>query len=865
MKHIKNIFSLIIKQIPDFVLFVLDADGNFLIFSETLKKMVKKTWGTDIEVGSNVFDAITFEEDKIKIEQDFKRALSKEIFEESAQYGAVDLARKYYTSKWSPLIKNDEVVGAICTVSLMRKTSLKIEDAFNSDDMFQMFFDLSSDGLMCTQLNTPIPCDEWQQNKKTIIDMIENERIIYVNQAMLQQLQASESNVINASIKEVFDSTEEKMIETYSQLLKHKRLTLKTYEKKRNGEWMWIEGNYVTICNEKNQIVGHFASRRDITKRVEMEQLAQQKEYLLNYIIENDRTAVAVHDKDMRYIYVSQKYKDDFGISDVSLIGKKHYELFLETSDKWRNIHKRALAGEIAKEEEDYYVQANGQENWIRWECRPWFDTHNEIGGIIVYVEIINEEKRIMSVLKENELRLKALFSQAAIGISYGTLENEFDQVNQKLCSITGYSPQELNQLTYQEISHPLDLQKYYQNKQKLINKEINDFILESRLIKKNKEIVWANVTFTLIESEEFIGSYILMMFEDITSRKQSEEKMIFLNYHDQLTGLYNRRFYEEELNRLDTLRNLPMSLIVADANGLKLINDAFGHVSGDKMIQIIADVFVKECRSDDIIARIGGDEFVVLLSKTSHEEAKLIANRIEKSLQGKHVNQAPITVALGIATKEHQATNIMDVFNEAEAMMYRKKLDRRSEMMNETIQIILESFFNQYKHEKDHAHRVSEMCYKMGVLLNFESQSLEKLRLAGLMHDIGKVNISSSILNKVTTLDKHDWDEIMRHSEIGYRILSAVSEFAEVSEYVLASHERWDGKGYPKGLDKEKIPLASRIIAVADAYDSMVNVNSMAKKDKQKDALEELKKMADLQFDPEVVALFIDHKIYAL
>jgi diguanylate cyclase (GGDEF)-like protein/PAS domain S-box-containing protein len=865
MKEIKNIFNLILKQIPDLVIFVLDTNGNFLVFSDVFREVVKKTWGKDIEIGSNFFEAITFDDDLKIIKADFNRALEREVFENNQQYGGVNLERKYYRSRWSPLVKESEVIGTICTIYKLRETCVKIEESFHSEDVFRMIFDLSSEGLICTQLDRPIACDESIFDENIIKELLENEKIIYANQMLLQQLQASKESVIGASLKDVFDYPLQNSVKEYTMLLKNKRATLINFENQRDGQGVWIEGNYVTICNEKNEIVGHFGSRRDITKRVEMEQSSEQNKYLLNYIIEHDRTAVAVHDKDLRYIYVSQKYKNDFGVADMDLIGHKHYDLFPSTSQKWREIHQRALSGEIAHSDEDYYVQEDGQANWIRWECRPWYDTTGEIGGIIVYVEIINEEKRINAVLKENELRLNALFSQASIGISYGSLDHEFAQVNQKLCSITGYSIDELNKLSYEEISHPKDLEKYNQNKRKLINREIDDFILENRFIKKNKDIIWANVTYSLIEGEGLAGSYMLMVFQDITSRKHTEEKMVFLNYHDQLTGIYNRRFYEEELKRLDTSRNLPISLIVADANGLKLINDVFGHVQGDTMIKTIADVLVEECRSDDIIARVGGDEFVVLLSKTSQEEAKNIGKRIEKSLEGKNIKRAPVTVALGIATKEDSKADIMDVFNEAEAMMYRKKLDHRSEMMNGTVHIILDSFFQQYKNEKTHAFRVSEMCYEVGKYMNFESQQLEKLRVAGLMHDIGKVNISSSVLNKVTKLDSREWEEIMRHSEIGYRILSAVSEFAEVSEYVLASHEWWDGKGYPKGLEKNKIPLASRIIAVVDAYDMMVNSNSYTNKLTQDEALAELRKMANSQFDPDVVEAFINNKVYSI
>ena len=182
---------------------------------------------------------------------------------------------------------------------------------------------------------------------------------------------------------------------------------------------------------------------------------------------------------------------------------------------------------------------------------------------------------------------------------------------------------------------------------------------------------------------------------------------------------------------------------------------------------------------------------------------------------------------------------------------------------MLDTIQVILDAFFTQHENEKEHANRVSKMCYEMGKLMHFELNQLNKIKLAGLMHDIGKVNIPTAILNKVSELSTNEWDQIMKHSEVGYRILSAVNEFAEVSEVVLAHHERWDGKGYPKGLSKEDIPLSSRILAIVDAYDTMIHTQAYASAVSQEEALEELINKANKQFDPYLVELFIQNQVY--
>ncbi|MDZ5035172.1 GGDEF domain-containing protein, partial [Clostridium perfringens] len=131
------------------------------------------------------------------------------------------------------------------------------------------------------------------------------------------------------------------------------------------------------------------------------------------------------------------------------------------------------------------------------------------------------------------------------------------------------------------------------------------------------------------IKGENDVINGVALAFRDVSEKKERQEKIEYLSFYDQLTGLYNRRFFEEELKRLDTKSNLPITLVIIDVNGLKLTNDAFGHLEGDKLLQKVAKVIKKECRNEDIISRIGGDEFTIILPKTSSEETEKILNRI--------------------------------------------------------------------------------------------------------------------------------------------------------------------------------------------------------------------------------------------
>ena len=863
MKLTKEIIITIMNQIDDIIVSVFDKKGNYTLFNHAHKNTMQELWGMEVEQGMCLFDVIGSDQDRHKAQRGFNRALLGDVVDITEEFGDSAHHRKHYKIRWEPVYDNQEIIGVLCVATNITKIVENQQELTGATNIFDTFFNHTSDGLFYAEYKQPIDWDHATNKKELLQQMLEEGFVVQVNQAMLDQLNAKKEQLVGQSLKTILDYPFPNVERDFHKILDKKKVTLVTYERTFDGLEVCIEGNYVSLVNENNHVVGLFGARRDITDRINAELALQQSHQLMKYIIENDRSAVAVHDKDLNYIYVSQKYLDDYRVKDRNIIGKHHYEVFPDLPQKWRDVHQRVLKGEILKSDKDLFIRSDGTRDWTRWECRPWYNEDQSIGGIVIYTEVINEQLRIENVLRENEQRLQAVFNQASVGICYGPPSNEFKEVNQKFVEIIGYTASELRNLSLSDITHPDDLDNNHEIKEQLLRKEIEEITLESRFIKKDQSVIVANVTLSLIHADNYSLPHVMMIVEDVTERKQIEKEMRYLNYHDQLTGLYNRRFYEEELRRLDTKRNYPISLVIADANGLKLINDAFGHQQGDNMLIKIAEVFKQECRHDEVIARIGGDELVILLPKTTKDEAQIIVDRINLRLEEHKINNAPISISTGIATKTSDNQKIMDVFKQAEEIMYHKKLEHRSETMTNTIRVILDALFKKNEYEMEHAHQVSEMCGRMGSLLNLEKNEISKLKMAGMMHDIGKINIPNQVLNKVSELNHHDWGEIKRHSEIGYRILNAVSEFAEVSEYVLAHHERWDGSGYPKGLKGSDIPLQARVIAIVDAFDTMTRDKPYRKAKPHEYALNELKKQSGKQFDPDLIELFIANKIY--
>jgi len=350
----------------------------------------------------------------------------------------------------------------------------------------------------------------------------------------------------------------------------------------------------------------------------------------------------------------------------------------------------------------------------------------------------------------------------------------------------------------------------------------------------------------------------VTIFSQDISERKKYESSILYLSYRDPLTNLYNRRYYNEELDRLDQEKYEPLTIITSDINGLKIMNDAFGHDAGDLLLCTVADELVKVFKSDHRVARIGGDEFVILLPNTTHEKALLYVDQAKEKIEKHAIYGMGISVSFGIATHEPNE-NIRNLMKRAEDDMYTHKLFEVSSHRNETIKTILNTLHEKNPREEQHSARVARICNKIGTALHMKSDEIKLLQAISNLHDIGKIAIDDAILNKPGKLDDKEWEMIKKHPEIGYRILSASPEYSEIALDILSHHERYDGKGYPRGIQAEDIPLRARIISIADSYDAMVSERPYRKPLSHLEAIAEIRKHLGTQFDPKLGQLFID------
>jgi len=354
---------------------------------------------------------------------------------------------------------------------------------------------------------------------------------------------------------------------------------------------------------------------------------------------------------------------------------------------------------------------------------------------------------------------------------------------------------------------------------------------------------------------------WVLVLDEGFSKPYEKVFRKIYDNsIRDQLTGLYNRRFYDSELEHLLAKEApIPLTVAMADVNGLKLINDTFGHEDGDCLIQAFAEILNQKCRDKDLVIRIGGDEFLVVFQGADEMEANSIIGEITSCFAKMENRGIPYSVSIGCASGISGHSELKRLVLLAEERMYHQKLFSSPKVKEKVIDLAMAEVFRKSNRDIVNSGDVGQWCEKIAVGLGFHEDKVEQIAMAGRLHDIGKIRLWYELLNKVEPLDDEDWRELRRHPEVGYTILSSVNNYAQLAEYVLYHHERWDGTGYPLGLSGEDIPLESRIIAIADAYQAMVTDRPSRKRMTPAEAKAEIARCAGTQFDPCIASLFVN------
>jgi len=467
----------------------------------------------------------------------------------------------------------------------------------------------------------------------------------------------------------------------------------------------------------------------------------------------------------------------------------------------------------------------------------------------------------LLKSLEQKETNYHNLFDTIVDGLFVFDINDIYGQVhiidvNSVACRLLGYEKEEILRLTCFDL-----IDKNYSKKMKYIFGKLfhadQELLFETVFItKQGQKIATECHCNSIRKNGKVYGNCVV---RDITERKKVEEKIRYLTFHDSLTGIYNRAYFENELEKYDNLRYLPISVIMGDMNGLKLVNDAFGHDEGDRLLKIAANSLKESCRQADTVARYGGDEFVILLPNTTTQEAEGIIERISNKISQTQFGPIPPSIALGCETKTFIQQDIHLILKHAEDNMYQQKLMSEQSNRSAVISTLERTLIEVSEETELHALRLQTLCDQMCEKMNLPGSLKSELRLLAVLHDIGKVVIPQSILTKASELSLDEWRLIKQHPEVGYRIAQSSPDLAFIAKGILTHHERWDGTGYPRGLKGEDIPLSSRILSIVDAYDVMISGRAYKQKMSNEEAIEEIKRASGTQFDPTLANIFIE------
>jgi len=629
------------------------------------------------------------------------------------------------------------------------------------------------------------------------------------------------------------------------------------------GEHVIFSSSKGPILDENRDVIGLFGIARDITEHEKSELALRESESRLVAAQKIAHVGNWELSSITKSIWASEEAFNIYGI--------EYSSSFLPLAEvqkcvlpQYRKLLDDKLSGVIARNGK-YNVEfkikkANTEEErFIYSNAVLQLDSTGKDYKVLGTIQDITERKANEIALEDSKKYLESLINHANALIVVWDENFKITRINNALEKLIGRPSEDV-------LGQNLDLLFPSNQADKSMDLFVNTDqekkkdALEIEIIHKNgsvRTVLWNLATIYNQDDKTHFSS--IAQGQDITERIEAERKLLFQSYHDYLTGLHNRRFYEEELKIIDNEENLPLSIVMGDVNGIKLVNDSFGQAIGDQLLIRIAGVLKNGCRAGDMIFRIGGDEFVIILPRTDAMETEKVIRRIKELAAAEMVESIQLSISFGYETKTAIDQNIQGIIKIAEDHMYRHKLFDSSSMRSTMIDLIMNTLYEKNNREMLHSKRVSEICEAIATKLNLEKDDINQIRIAGLMHDIGKIGIDENILNSTQKLNDQEWMEIKKHSEIGYRILCSAVEFSGIAGFVLDHHERWDGKGYPKGLKGEEIPLPARIIALADSYDAMTAERTYRPVLGKKYAGEEIRRCAGTQYDPDIARVFVE------
>ena len=663
------------------------------------------------------------------------------------------------------------------------------------------------------------------------------------------------------------------------------RITLLNYRK--DGTSFWNELSLVPVRDEAGALTHFIGLQHDVTFVKDAENALEESRARVADILESITDGFFAVDREWRFTYVNDQAEQLLQRPRGELLGQNgwnEFPLAVETGFD-RELHQAMDQQETVRFEEFYL----GLNKWFEMQAYP------SNAGLSVYFRDVTERKKAEGerqaaevILRENEQRLSLALESGRLGTwDLDLRTEEYTAVSALTGAILGMPPgTPLTRADLLKIIHPDD-RALVQTMREAASLS-RTYELEHRVVWADGSIHWVHV----LGSKIFDGSgqpvRVIGTIQDVTERKaQEEQREQALREaerradRDPLTDLLNHRAFhsrlKEEAARVQR-ENMTLAVVMLDLDNFRFFNDVYGHTTGDEVLRLTAEKLQSVSRPGEVLARFGGDEFALLMPNVGAATAEEVETRLREDLDGFFYRIAgqeatiPLTVSLGAALFPAQNVNRHQLLRQAEERLRWSKtgggIEAEAQHVRDSAQNHVQGFSmmdalvtavdNKDRYTRKHSEDVLHYCILIAQELGMDETLQQTIRVAALLHDVGKIGVPDAILRKPGTLTDDEFEAVKQHPMMGALIVGAVPGLEDTLDAVRHHHERWDGGGYPFGLRGAETPLMARLMAVADAYSAMTTDRPYRQGMPPEKALGILQSGAGTQWDAACVAAFV-------
>lgn len=753
-----------------------------------------------------------------------------------------------------------------------------------------------------------------------VVVMDVDQKIVLINKKGQEVLKCGDGEYVGKNWFDNFipEKTRTGVKEAFAKLISGKVDNIEYYENPvltKDGEERIIAWHNTILYNDAGEIVGTLSSGVDVTNCRIAEELLRNSEQEKKLILHNIAELAVYQDKDMKVLWANAAACKSVNLALGEMVGRYCYDI-------WHNNNKPCKDCAVAKavrsgQSHESEVTSPDGRIWLI-KGYPVKDGDGNVKGAVEVTTDITERRKAEETIRESEKKYRTIFNAANDGIVIHDLKTaRIIDVNDEICRMLGYSAEELKRMQVGDFSlnkAPYSQKEAVQKVKSAANGKPQVF--EWICKKKNKELFWVEVSLKSID----LGGrgYIIAIARDIDNRKKIEEKTKELNkdisksnrklqrlaLKDLQTGLYNHRYFEElidsEFYRAKKY-NRPLSLIMADIDYFKSINDVYGHRFGDIVLKQFAKKLRRLVRLHDYVVRFGGEEFIIIMPGSDKAGCLNSGHRILDFIRMCKFGDTKdnIKLRLSLAAVSYPDDDIfrsMDFIDVADKILnkvkeaggdrifstadikgknpkgrngrnisvkyLKQKLARLTKKSNQSL---VESIFAFAKtielkdqYTGDHVENTVSYATRIARKIGLSETDVVLIEQASMLHDLGKIGISEKILLKRGKLTRKEFEKIKEHPKIGVDIIRPIRFLHGLIPLILYHHERWDGKGYPFGLKGEEIPVGARIIAIADVYQALISDRPYRKAMCMERAISIIEENSGAQFEPKVAAIFL-------